>query len=133
MGSFDNNAPSHTRYRNIDPTLFKCLMEEWASRSKQGYGPYDTRMWVIPPEGPIDSWVIESCPELKELQKIVGGMIQIVNVVVGGVATELICNEEGMLFDLPENPRALSFVEHTDALMPRLYGTVVIFSKPTVI
>ena len=133
MGSFDNNAPSHTRYRNIDPTLFKCLMEEWASRSKQGYGPYDTRMWVIPPEGPIESWVIESCPELKELQEIVGGMIQIVNVVVGGVATELICNEEGMLFDLPENPRALSYVEHTDALMPRLYGTVVIFSKPTVI
>ena len=133
MGSLDNNAPSHTRYRNIDPTLFKCLMEEWASRSKQGYGPYDTRMWVIPPEGPIESWVIESCPELKELQKIVGGMVQIVNVVVGGVATELICNEEGMLFDLPENPRALSFVEQTDALMPRLYGTVVIFSKPTVI
>ena len=133
MGSFDNNAPSHTRYRNIDPTLFKCLMEEWASRSKQGYGPYDTRMWVIPPEGPIESWVIESCPELKELQEIVGGMIQIVNVVVGGVATELICNEEGMLFDLPENPRALSYVDYTDALMPRLYGTVVIFSKPTVI
>ena len=133
MGSLDNNAPSHTRYRNIDPTLFKCLMEEWASRSKQGYGPYDTRMWVIPPEGLIESWAIESCPELKELQEIVGGMIQIVNVVVGGVATELICNEEGMLFDLPENPRALSYVDYTDALMPRLYGTVVIFSKPTVI
>ena len=95
-----------------------------------GYGPYDTRVWVIPPKGSIESWVVDSCPDLEDLQEIVGGYIEAVNVMVGGVATELVCNEEGMLSDLPENPRALSYVEHTDALMPKLYGTVVIFSKP---
>jgi len=92
-----------------------------------------TTMWIIPPEGLIQEREIDACPEYAELSEIVGGSIQIVNVVVGGVATELICNEEGMLFDLPENPRALSRVERTNALMPRLYGTVIIFSEPTVI
>ena len=92
-----------------------------------------TTMWIIPPEGPIQEREIDACPEYAEIRDIVGGTIEIVRVIVDGIETELICNDNGMLFDLPENPRALSRVEHTDALMPRLYGTVIIFSEPTVI
>jgi predicted nucleic acid-binding OB-fold protein len=93
-----------------------------------------TTMWIIPPEGLIQEREIDACPEYAELSEIVGGMIEIVRVVVDGIETELICNENGtFLFDLPENPRALSRVDHTDALMPHLYGTVIIFSEPTVI
>ena len=92
-----------------------------------------TKMWIIPPEGPIQERWIEACPKYKDLHDAVGGLIEVVRVIVNGAEAELVCNEEGMVFDLPENPRALSMVEHTDTLMPNLYGTVIIFSEPTMI
>ena len=87
-----------------------------------------TAMWIIPPEGPIERREVDVIPALAEMQEIVGGYIEVVKVVMDGVETILVCNEDGRMLKLAENPRALD--QLTYASMTALYGTVVIFSDP---
>ena len=45
------------------------------------------------------------------------------------VAAEMICNEDGLMLDLPHNTRALYKIEASATFLPVLVGTVVIFSE----
>lgn len=45
-------------------------------------------------------------PGLRELQGIVGGHIEIIHLNNG---EQMICNEDGMALDLPQNPKALAY------------------------
>ena len=47
------------------------------------------------------------------LQKYVGGSIEVITAVVGGKIVNGIVNEEGLLFDLPEN---VNWHKHVDSL-----------------
>lgn len=45
----------------------------------------------------------ETAPSLEEMQKYVGGYIEVVNVLVDGKPMQMIVNEEGLIQELPVN------------------------------
>jgi hypothetical protein len=78
---------------------------------------------VIPPDGPPTDLPMKGVrPTLRELQKAVGGYIEIVPV-DGVQRTVLVVNEEGLLQRLPPNPRACRIARQlivgTAVLLPR--------------
>lgn len=64
--------------------------------------------------------------ELKELQEIVGGYIQIVPINYQGYAG-IVCNENGKLEDLPTNHIATGLVGSQLFPFDYLVGTVILF------
>lgn len=75
------------------------------------------RAIYIPMEGPIE--IRDECPEFNDIQKYVGGCVArvvvpvtVTNAVPSGIALEedarmvLLCNEDGGLIGLPQNPKA---------------------------
>lgn len=88
-------------------------------------------MTIIPADGAgeIEEQTITECPPLDELQGLVGGNIEMVKVRVANRTTEMICNEDGLMLDLPHNTRALYKIEASATFLPVLVGTVVIFSE----
>lgn len=57
--------------------------------------------------------VIEESPSLEELQKLVGGYIEVVNVIFNGNSSQMIINEEGKLNVLPYNAIATKILQQT--------------------
>ena len=88
-------------------------------------------MTIIPADGAgeIEERTITERPPLDELQALVGGNIEMVKVRVANRTTEMICNEDGLMHNLPRNTRALYKIEASATFLPTLVGTVVIFSE----
>ena len=92
-------------------------------------------MTIIPADGAgeIEEQTITKCPPLDELQGLVGGNIEMVKVRVANRTTEMICNEDGLMHNLPHNTRALYRIEASASYLPILAGTVLIFSEPVLV
>lgn len=92
---------------------------------------------VIKANGSVDSRTQDKKPDLRELQKLVGGYIEIVPHFTRYGAhrrATAYCNEEGKLHGLPLNEKATK--AWLDCLgsgpfsyEPRLHGDVVIYAK----
>ena len=91
-------------------------------------------MTIIPVKGKIERRAISEPPSLEELQEVVGGYIEVVNVRTKGqtVYTEMVINEDGQMRGLEINHRAMDLVESVGGHMPIVVGTVALFSEPVV-
>lgn len=65
---------------------------------------------------------------LEEVQKIVGGLIQVIGLSDGNI---LIGNDEGKLIGLPDNPKATEIAHKHKALFPHDYmvGNIIMCSS----
>lgn len=61
---------------------------------------------IIKATGETITFPHKKCYELEELQKIVGGYIELVNLPYDGV---MVVNEEGLLYNLPYNLKASNY------------------------
>jgi len=64
------------------------------------------RIHIYQPNGAYLARDVKGCPPLKELQGLVGGLIERTEVLFKGQTCDMIVNEEGLLKRLPFNPYA---------------------------
>lgn len=73
---------------------------------------------------------IDKAPNLKQLQEIVGGYIEIIRVIFNGKQCQMIINEEGKLINLPLNLQATKILQ-ASAPNDYIVGTAVILEGIT--
>ncbi len=69
----------------------------------------------------------EDQPELEELQELVGGSIQLVNLRAPFDNYQMVINEEGRLLELPHNQRASQFFGSP------IFGNAILLSGSTIL
>lgn len=92
---------------------------------------------ILTPDGTgkvsVEVRSVEKQPTLEELQKIVGGWIERVEVLFKGQERDMIINEEGLIKRLPFNPAATEYrtnwltLNGLEQYATPIVGTVVIF------
>jgi len=90
-------------------------------------------MTIIKTTGAIESHPLSSPPSLEDLQKAVGGYLEVVPHFekFGGEWAMMFCNEEGKLHHLPPNPFAMTLTSDLFRANDYLVGDVVIISGDT--
>lgn len=87
--------------------------------------------WIITPDchkkdGPFAEQEWDNEPSLDDLQRIVGGYIEVAIVNIEGQSCHMIMNEEGKLKGLPLNPTATSLYQETHGPIDVINGTVLL-------
>lgn len=91
------------------------------------------KIHIYLPDGKVESRNVEKCPSLKELQEMVGGLIERTEVLFEGQVCDMIVNEEGLLKRLPWNQAATHLrinyllLNNIDPQYGYIAGSVVIF------
>ena len=70
---------------------------------------------------------VEKCPSLAELQELVGGLIELIEVDFEGNKCDMICNEESKLIGMPFNSSATRLYENTYGPYDFITGPAIVF------
>jgi len=95
-------------------------------RKRKSLDRKEKKLVVIKTDGSIDEFIMDKAPELKRLQEIVGGYIEVVPVLYGGNHVQMIVDDEGLVKQKSINEKATDIYRRTRDGFPLIAGDVAI-------